>query len=295
MNARDPMTSSLGIARGYIDAWNTHDPAAIVKLFAEGGTYCDPVTGVISGDAIGAYAKGLSASFPDLAFEIVSAAEAGPGKVVAEWIMKGTNAGAFMGLPATRRKISLPGVDVMEMEHGRIKSVRGYFDTRVIPEQLGLQVVIQPHTAGPFSFGISTAVQSGKKMKPGAFCITSIWNADAATEEIRALSRDTAAEMVHMEGFIGVALLRIGGRGVTISAWEKPEQTKQVMRDGAHAEAMRRFWAELSDSAFTSVWVPARINPLWVRCPACRKMNDYEKNSGICSCGKPLPEAHPYF
>lgn len=285
----------LVIAKRYFDAWNTHDAEAIVKTFADNGTYCDPSTGEISGDAIGANAKRLWNVFPDLSFEIASVAEAGSDKVVAEWIMKGTNTGSFQGLPATGRAISLPGADVIEIGTDGIKAVKGYFDTRAIPEQLGLQVLIQPLKVGPFSFGNSTVVQSGKKTKPGAFAITTIWNADTQTEEIRALTKATATEMLKMEGFIGVSFFRIGNRGVTISAWEKPEQTKQLMRGGSHAEAIKKFWTELSESAFTSVWVPDHINPLWVRCTVCQKMNDYEKNSGVCKCGQPLPEPNPYF
>ncbi len=285
----------LVIAKRYFDAWNTHDAEAIVKTFADNGTYCDPSTGEISGDAIGANAKRLWNVFPDLSFEIASVAEAGSDKVVAEWIMKGTNTGSFQGLPATGRAISLPGADVIEIGTDGIKAVKGYFDTRAIPEQLGLQVLIQPLKVGPFSFGNSTVVQSGKKTKPGAFAITTIWNADTQTEEIRALTKATATEMLKMEGFIGVSFFRIGNRGVTISAWEKPEQTKQLMRGGSHAEAIKKIWTELSESAFTSVWVPDHINPLWVRCTVCQKMNDYEKNSGVCKCGQPLPEPNPYF
>jgi len=158
-----------------------------------------------------------------------------------------------------------------------------------------LQVLIQPFTLGPFSFGFSTSVQSGKKTKPGAFGITTIWNADAQNEDIRAYTRATANEMLKMEGFIGLSTFRIGRRGVTISAWDKPENTKQLVRGGAHAEAMERFWAETGDSAFTSVWIPDHINPMWVRCGGCGKMNNYEKRSGVCKCGERLPEPPAYF
>jgi len=285
----------LDIAKQYLDAWIAHDADAIVKTFASGGTYSDPTTGEIAGDAIGANAKRLWDAFPELSFDIVSIAEAGAGRVVVEWIIKGTNTESFQGLPPTGRSVSLPGVDVIEIGPDGIQSVRGYFDTRAVPEQLGLQVLVQPFKVGPFSFGNSISVQSGKKTKPGAFGITTIWNPDSQTEEIRALTRTAASEMLSMEGFIGVSFFRIGHRGVTISAWEKPEQTKQLMRGGTHSEAMRKFWAELSDSGFTSVWVPDHINPLWVRCSKCRKMNDYEKNAGVCNCGQPLPEAPSYF
>jgi steroid delta-isomerase-like uncharacterized protein len=284
----------LDTARRYLDAWNAHDKDAIVRTFAADGTYGDPTTADISGDAIGAYATRLWSAFPDLSFDIGSVAEAGAGRVVAEWVMRGTNTGALQGLPATGRPISLPGVDVIDVGADGIESVRGYFDTRVIPDQLGLQVLVQPFQAGPFTFGNAVAVQSGKKTTPGAFGITTIWNTDAQTEDVRAMTRATAIEMLQMEGFIGVSFFRIGGRGVTISAWEKTEHVKQLRR-GAHAEAMRRFWAELGDSAFTSVWVPDHINPLWVRCSTCGKMNDHEKQAGVCRCGQPLPEAPGYF
>jgi steroid delta-isomerase-like uncharacterized protein len=289
------MTPHLELARRYLDAWNAHDADAILATFAPGGTYCDPSTGEISGEAIAANATRLWSAFPNLLFEIASIADAGTGRVVAEWVMKGANMGPFQGLPPTGRSVSLPGVDVVECRPDGITSVKGYFDTRAVPEQLGLQVLVQPFQLGPFTFGTSTSVQSGKKTRPGAFGITTIWNSDPQTEEIRALTRETAKEMVRMEGFIGVAFLRLGGRGVTISAWEKPENTKQLMRGGTHSEAMKKFWAALGDAAFTSVWVPDHFRPLWVRCSACRKMSDYAKQSGMCGCGERLPEAPAYF
>jgi steroid delta-isomerase-like uncharacterized protein len=285
----------IDMAKQYLDAWNAHDADAIIKLFTSAGTYNDPSAGEITGDAIGANARGLWSAFSDLTFEVVSLVETTPGRVVAEWVMKGTNTGSFHGLPATERTISLAGVDVMEIGNDGIKTVKGYFDTKTLSEQLGLQVLVQPYKLGPFSFGFSVAVQSGRKTKPGAFGITTIWNSDSQTEEIRDLTRATATEMLGMEGFIGLTTMRIGGRGITISAWEKPEHTMQLKKEGTHSEAMRKFWTELSDSAFTSVWVPHHINPMWVRCTVCREMNSYNKNSGVCSCGEPLPEAPPYF
>jgi len=285
----------LDTAKQYLDAWNAHDADAIVKTFAADGTYRDPAVGEVSGDAIGANAMLLWSAFPDLSFDVVSIAEIGADRVVAEWIMKGTNTGTFQGLPATGRSIALPGIDMIEIGADGIKTVKGYFDTRSVVEQLGLQVLVQPFKVGPFAFGNSTSVHSGKKTKPGAFGIKTIWNPDSQTEEIRAMTRTTATEMLRMEGFIGASFIRIGGRGVTITAWEKPEHTKQLMKGGTHSEAMQRFWDELGDFGYTSVWIPDHVNPLWVRCTVCRKMNNYEKNSGVCGCGQQLPDPPPYF
>lgn len=239
--------------------------------------------------------KGIWDAFPDLSFELRSAAETAANRVVAEWTMNGTNTGSFAGLSPTGRPVSLPGLDVVETRSDGIESVTGYFDSRLVPEQLGLQVLVQPHSAGPFSFGYSVTAQSGKKTRPGAFSITTIWNPPEQTEEIQVLSRETAQEMLQMDGCIGVTLARAGDRGITISAWERPENTKQLLSGGTHRKAMTRLWSELGDAAFTSVWTPDHINPLWVRCPACRKMNDYAKKAGQCSCGSSLPEAPAYF
>ena len=81
----------LDIANQYFGAWNAHNADAIVNTFVDDGTYCDPITNEILGDAIGKNAKRLWKAFPDLSFEIVRLAEAGSGRVMAEWLMKGTN------------------------------------------------------------------------------------------------------------------------------------------------------------------------------------------------------------
>lgn len=287
---------SLELASRYFEAWNGHDADAIVALFGDTGTYSDPSTnGLLAGKAIGDYAKGLWNAFPDLSFEIRNVAPTARNKVVAEWTMTGTNTGAFAGLPPTQRPVSLPGLDVVETAPDVITSVTGYFDSRGVPEQLGLQVLVQPGSIGPFSFGNSVAVQSGKKTKPGAFSITTIWNGAEQDQDVRALSQATASEMLKMDGFIGLTLVRVGGRGITLAAWERPEDAKQLLASKAHREAMSRFWTDVGDSAFTSVWTPDHFNPLWVRCRSCGKMSDYEKNSGQCTCGASLPEAPAYF
>jgi steroid delta-isomerase-like uncharacterized protein len=290
------MMTDLQLANRYFEAWNRRDADAIVAVFGGSGTYSDPTTnGPLAGQAIGDYAKGLWKAFPDLSFEIRSAARTAENKVVAEWTMTGTNRGEFGGLPPTQRPINLPGIDVVKTGPDCIESVTGYFDSRLVPEQLGLQVIVQPDSVGPFSFGNSVAVQSGNKSRPGAFSITTIWNEAEQDEDIRALSRATASEMLGMDGFIGLTLVRVGGRGITVSAWEKPEDARQLFQSKAHREAMGRFWTDLGDSAFTSVWTLDHFNPLWVRCRACRKMTDYEKNAGQCPCGSPLPEPPAYF
>lgn len=286
----------LELADAYFNAWNARDAEALVAAFTPSGNYSDPTTnGPLSGEAIGAYAKSLWEAFPDLSFELLSKSTIPDNKVVAEWTMHGTNTGPFGGLPPTGQPVRLPGVDVLRIGADGVDSVDGYFDSRAVPVQLGLRVLVQPRSIGPFEFGEGVAVRTGTKKKPGAFSITTIWNDAGQDQDIRTLSQATAREMLEMDGFIGLTLLRVGGRGITISAWEKPENVRQLRTSPAHREAMARLWQELGDSAFTSVWAPERFNPFWVRCPACRKMNDADKSAGRCACGAVLPEMPGYF
>ena len=288
------MNNPPDVAQAYFNAWNAHDAGSIASLFTEEGEYHDPSIKVRGRD-IGTYAQSLWDAFPDLVFELVSKAESGEGMVAAQWLMKGTNTGSFQGLPPSGQKVLLPGADFIKVSGGRIESVVGYFDTRVVPEQMGLQVLVQPSGIGPFSFGYSVFAQTGNLEKPGAFSITSIWNSNEDTEEIKNQSREIARELLQMDGFIGLALARTGGRGITIGAWKHPEDVRQIMQSPAHSHAMKRFWDELSDAAYTSVWVPHHINTLWVRCRDCKKMNNHEKTNGQCACGSKLPDPPPYF
>lgn len=282
------------IARKYFEAWNKRDAQAIISLFTETGTYEDPAVGLIDIQNIDAYTKKLWEAFPDLSFSIPSLNEIGADKVAAQWVMFGVNTGPFMGLPPTCKRVSVPGADFIEFKDGKIQSITGYFDSKATPHQLGMQITIQPHQLGPFTFGNSVALQSGSKAVPGAFSITSIWNSENESDEIRAFSRNVALDMMKMEGFIGFSTIRIAERGVTISAWEKPENVAAIMQSKSHIEAVNRFYSDLSNAAFTSVWIPHHINSLWIRCPFCKKMNDSNKVS-LCECGGTLPDPPSYF
>ena len=157
----------------YFDGWNNRDLDAILASLTEGGTYEDPSTGQpISGPALRGYIEGLWAAFPDLRFEITSRGETAPDKAAVEWKMVGTNSGSMNGLPPTGVEVVVKGSDFFVLDGDKIASVRGYFDSGTVPRQLGLDVIVQPKEIGPFRFGTSTMVQTGKTEEPAAFSIT---------------------------------------------------------------------------------------------------------------------------
>lgn len=198
--------TALITAQTYFDAWNRRDAAAVLATFTETGAYSDPMTGGrIRAEALAGYMNGLWAAFPDLSFEIASAAETGPETVAAQWIMHGTNLGSMMGLPPTGKPVTQHGADFIRVRDGKIETVDGYFDSRAVPDQLGLQVVVQPSAIGPFAFGTGIRVSNGSTAKPGAYSITML-RARSAQEivTVQEQSRAIATEMLGMEGFIAL-------------------------------------------------------------------------------------------
>lgn len=279
----------------YFAAWNAHDAAAIVSTFAPDGTYEDSGTRAqLRGDAIGANAAQLWSALPDVHFEIVSE-DSVPGGVAAQWIMRGTNRGSFNGLPPTGKPVVLPGADFIKVGPDGIESVRGYFDAYDLPRQLGLQVIVQPASVGPFSFGTSVRVGGSSTAKPGAVSITMLRARDAAdVERVRELSRQIAQELPGKNGFLGFIAATIGDRMVTLTAWQDAANPREMMKEGTHKGAMPAFFKEISAGGWTSAWIPDRVNAYWVRCTACGQMEDSATKT-TCRCGATLPERATYW
>jgi SnoaL-like polyketide cyclase len=231
-----------------------------------------------------------------VSFEIASIGVAAPDLVAAQWVMRGTNTGSMFGLPPTMKSIDVRGADFIRVAGDRIRSVDGYFDSGEVPRQLGLQVIVQPTSIGPFQLGISARV-SGSNARPGAFSITAITPRNVEDENnIRQYSRQIAAELPSLKGFIGWVSVTVANRMLTITAWENASDPQQLMERGRHPEAMNKFFAgQLGASAYTSVFTADRINASWVRCTSCSAMVDHAARHGTCPCGATLPQPMPYW
>ncbi|MEM7443572.1 MAG: ester cyclase [Pseudomonadota bacterium] len=290
--------TDLAIVDAYIAGWNARDADAVLATLTDDGTYQDPtLPNPVSGEAFKANMQGLWSAFPDLNFELVSKGATGPDSAAFEWMMRGTNSGSMNGLPPTGKTVEVPGADFVALRDGKIESVNGYFDGGAVPRQLGLDIIVQPSQIGPFQFGRSSSVRTGKKNPPGAFSITQLEAIDdEAVEKIRAQSRDTMIEMLQTEGFIGAVAAVIGNRMLTISAWEDADAPRQLMKEGVHVEAMGSMMrGEVANNGFTSVFVPERINPYLLRCDNCGMMHRGPEEGAKCDCGAALPDRPAYW
>lgn len=77
-------------------------------------------------------------AFPDLYFDTKSMSETGDGTVVLSWFMQGTNDGTIPGLPATHKKINVPGMTIYYFSGDRICGHWQVFDHLVMFNQLGI-------------------------------------------------------------------------------------------------------------------------------------------------------------
>ena len=291
------MGDVIELAHRYVTAWNSHDPAQVVGMFVEGGTYEDPTTGgPVAGQAIAEVAGQLFHAFPDVRFERQEVLH-GEASAAIHWSMRGTNTGSFAATPPTGETVAVGGAQFLTTADGLVGSAVGYLDQRGLAMQLGLQAPIMPRQAGPMRFGTSVRIATGSRARPGAVSVTRL---DMGSREgllrLRQYAGPVLAGMASMDSVLGAAILNDGERvGYTVSAWASPDAATEIMRQDQHREAMRAFFSEgLGVAGATSVWVPARLNTLWVRCPACSTMVDADERDR-CPCGSSLPEPPPYF
>jgi hypothetical protein len=69
-----------------------------------------------------------------------------------------------------------------------------------------------------------------------------------------------------------------------------------MMKEGTHARVMNGLWdGSMAHGGTNTVWTPHRINPGFLRCPACGAVTRGPVSGQTCRCGAPLPEPLPYW
>jgi steroid delta-isomerase-like uncharacterized protein len=132
--------NALEVSQRQIDAYNAHDPAALIAVYTEGATYHSPrFDRPLTGQALADFFKSLFRSFPDLRLEVISSGDTGGGLVASQWVLHGTHSGPFLdGTPPTGRTVSYPGASFIQVEGDKIRSEHIYLDRQTVAEQLGL-------------------------------------------------------------------------------------------------------------------------------------------------------------
>lgn len=141
--ARGSSEDNARIAETVLDLWNNRDLDEIMRLATEDAECVQvPFDATYSGPAgFRALMQGWLTAFPDGRAEVrrVIADENG---AVIEYIGRGTQTGPLTGpagtIPATGQPAELRLCDVLEIEQGRVRRVRSYFDSATLMRQLGV-------------------------------------------------------------------------------------------------------------------------------------------------------------
>jgi steroid delta-isomerase-like uncharacterized protein len=132
-------------------AWNSHDAAAVAGNFLPDGSFSSPSAGPqpLVGKAIGDFAAGTFAGFPDFQLEIISMTPVDAKTVAERFVWSGTwsqpfPAGPLAGARPSGKSVRVPGVSYFVIENGKIRSETAYFDHLSLVRQMGLKVEVKP-------------------------------------------------------------------------------------------------------------------------------------------------------
>jgi steroid delta-isomerase-like uncharacterized protein len=133
--------NALEVSQRAIDAWNRHDPDAVIALYAEAATYHNPrLDHPLKGKAIADFIRSVLKAYPDLRFEVISRGDMGGGLIASQLVLHATHTGPFMdGTPPTGRTVNYPVASFAQVEGEKIRSEHIYLDRLGVAQQLGLK------------------------------------------------------------------------------------------------------------------------------------------------------------
>jgi steroid delta-isomerase-like uncharacterized protein len=135
------MASAREISDRYTDLINAHDADGIGALFADEGVFTEPAGEFKGRDAIVEYWRRMFEAFPDMQGRDDLKAEAGD-TAFNEWTFGATHSGPWEtpegSIPATGKRVTLRGCDLVAVKDGRIYEQRAYYDQLSLMTQLGL-------------------------------------------------------------------------------------------------------------------------------------------------------------
>jgi steroid delta-isomerase-like uncharacterized protein len=136
------------VAEKFVEAFNAHDEAGMHALDTEDVVFEAPGdVKLVGADATTEYAMAWLRAFPDARITVHNTIAADDWSVQ-EFTFEGTHDETFVGpageIPATHRRLTGRGVQIIRAQDGQIADVRLYFDQVQVLTQLG----VMPAAAG---------------------------------------------------------------------------------------------------------------------------------------------------
>ena len=115
------------VVRYLVDAINRHDVEAVLDLCTDDVVVIYSNLRRLYKEEYGTDLAHEWETIPDTSLQIMSLISNGD-IVVLEWYWKGTRTGEYHGRPATNKMYEAPGVFIIELEKGKIKLVKYYWN-----------------------------------------------------------------------------------------------------------------------------------------------------------------------
>jgi len=131
------VTAPVGTDAGTLNGSHVHKLQVIMNDYADHAMVEDPFFAepIVGKEAIAQRKLAEMASIRDATIEVTHRF-AYHNQVVAEWVMRGTHAGLFLGYPGTGRQIEVRGVTVVTREQGKITKESLHYDAADVHRQL---------------------------------------------------------------------------------------------------------------------------------------------------------------
>jgi steroid delta-isomerase-like uncharacterized protein len=125
--------------RSYFEAMDSRDPDAMAAHWREDGIEDIAAVGVLRGrDELRDYFRSMFAGMPD-ARTTITRLVAGESSCAVEFRIEATLEGApFMGIEPSGKRVEIRGMDLFELEDGKLVSNTSYFDSMSIARQIGM-------------------------------------------------------------------------------------------------------------------------------------------------------------
>jgi steroid delta-isomerase-like uncharacterized protein len=125
------------VARSLFESFNTGNLDVLDQYLAATFISHDPQSPLLDPSLWRQAIIGDRQAFPDLHFNIDDVLAQG-NEVVLHWTATGTNMGSFMGMPATKAKMTSPGTSILRFDNGKVVEETSNWDVLGILQQLGL-------------------------------------------------------------------------------------------------------------------------------------------------------------
>jgi steroid delta-isomerase-like uncharacterized protein len=116
--------------------WNEGDTTAVDKLMATDAAIYMPTGEVVDPEGLKSFAAMWRESFPDWHSSFEELVAEGD-KVAERWTGRGTHQGELQGIPATGRRVEVPGSVFYRIVDGKIVEFRGQLDIMSLMQQIG--------------------------------------------------------------------------------------------------------------------------------------------------------------